>query len=91
MAKDHRYQVVKRLIEAGDIRAFQDIFNFIPKRVVYENLGLNYAKFQRLYANPDLFTVRELAALAGFIECDPFKLVEMVIPKAVKKKARVKK
>lgn len=92
MAKDHRYKVVKRLIEAGDIKAFQEIFNFIPKRVVYESLGLNYAKFQRLYSNPDLFTMRELVALAGHIECDPFKLFEMVISKpGAKKKARTKK
>lgn len=90
MAKDHRYKVVKLLIEGGEIKSFQQIFNFIPKRVVYESLGLNYAKFQRLYQHPDLFTMRELVALAGHIECDPFKLFEMVIP-APKKRARAKK
>lgn len=93
MAKDPRYKVVKLLIEAGSITSFQQIFTYIPKRVVYESLGLNYAKFQRLYTHPDLFTMRELVALAGHVECDPFKLFELAIQKKVepKKKARTRK
>lgn len=93
MAKDHRFRVVKVLIESNEIKSFQQIFNFIPKRVVYESLGLNYARFQRLYTHPDLFTMRELVALAGHVECDPFKLFELAIQKKVepKKKARTKK
>lgn len=93
MAKDSRFRVVKVLIESGEIKTFQQIFTFIPKRVVYESLGLNYAKFQRLYTNPDLFTMRELVALAQLVECDPFKLFELAIAKKteVKKRARTKK
>lgn len=94
MARDPRYKVVKRLIEAGDITHFREIFNYIPKRVVYTSLGLNYSRFQRLYNSPDLFTGRELVALSGYVECDPFKLFELAIAKkqaVPKKKAGTKK
>lgn len=91
MAKDHRYQVVKRLIEANDIKTFQDIFSFIPKRVVYEDLGVNYAKFQRLFNSPDLFTIREIGTLAGLIGCEVHKLFDLArANKVVKKGARKK-
>lgn len=91
MAKDHRYQVVKRLIEANDIKAFQDIFNFIPKRVIYGDLGVNYAKFQRLFASPDLLTLRELLTLAALIECEPHKLFDLATAHKVAKKGTKKK
>lgn len=81
MAKDHRYKVVKVLIESGEIKTFQQIFDFIPKRVVYSDLGLNYARFQRLFIHPDLFTMRELITLAGLIDTDPKSLIYMAMPK----------
>lgn len=65
------------------------MFDFIAKRVVYDDLGVNYAKFQRIFLNPALLTLRELLILADLIECDPHKLFDLATSKKTvpKKKA----
>lgn len=91
MPKDSRYKVVKVLIESGEIKSFDQIFEFIAKRVVYDDLGVNYAKFQRIFLNPALLTLRELMILADLIECDPHKLFDLAISKRAAAKKAAKK
>lgn len=91
MARDNRYQVVKRLIEANDITTFQQIFDFIPKRVVYGDLGLNYARFQRLFGKPEKLTLAELLKLSQLIECEPHKLFDIATAFKTPKKRAAKK
>jgi hypothetical protein len=94
MQRDNRYKAVLSLITTNEIKSFEQIFNFIPRKTVYTDLGLNYYRFARLLKRPDNFTIRELVTLAGLIGCDPFILFTMAMakkPVSAKKAARAKK
>lgn len=91
MPKDNRYTVINVLIESGEIVSFQDIFKFISKRVIYNDLGMNWGKFQRIYTNPDLLSLRELLTLARLIGCEPVKLFEIATVRKTAKKKSAKK
>lgn len=92
MQRDNRYKAVLSLIQTGEIKTFEQIFNFIPRKVVYTDLGLNYYRFARLVKQPTLFTLKELITLAGFIGCDPQIMFTMAMAKPEpKKRTRVKK
>jgi hypothetical protein len=92
MQLDNRYKAVLSLIQTGEIKTFEQIFDYIPRKTVYTDMGLNYYRFARLLKHPDLFTMRELVMLAGFIGCDPSVIFAMAIAKPEpKKKTRAKK
>lgn len=79
MAKDKRYIAVKSLIETNSIKSFGEIFQFVPRKIVYNDLGVNYARFKRLVAQPDLFTLRELNTLSGFFGVDTKVLFDLIL------------
>jgi hypothetical protein len=91
MAKDRRYSTVKVLIETGNIKSFREIFDHIPKSVVYSDLGMNYTRFAKLIDSPALFTLQELITLAGFFGIDSRKMIDLaytqhITGKKIKKK-----
>lgn len=88
MAKDNRYIAVKSLIETGRIKNFQGIFEHIPKKVVYIDLGINHAKFKRLMALPDLFTLRELSSFAKLIEIEDRAMFKLAFSHPVFEKGK---
>ena len=74
---DRRYIAVKNLIESGTIKHLAEIFDYVPKRVVYTDLGVNYTRFVKLIRSPDLFTLRELTTMAGFFKVDPKAVINL--------------
>ena len=78
MTKDKRYTAVKSLIDTGGITHFLAIFDYIPLKVVYEDMGINYSRFKRLLASPDLFTLREISTLSVLFSTDIKKMVDLV-------------
>lgn len=92
MQRDNRYKAVLSLIQTGEIKTFEQIFDYIPKKTIYTDLGLNYYRFARLVKHPDLFTMRELVTLAGLIGCEASVIFAMATAKPEpKKRARNKK
>lgn len=86
MAKDKRYISVKSLIETGRIVDFREIFEYIPRKVVYKDLGVNYSRFKRLLDSTDLFTLQELITLAGLFEVDARAFIELAFAQYEKDK-----
>ena len=78
MPKDTRYATIKILIAAGHIKSFRDIFQHIPKSVVYGDLGVNFERFTKLLKNPATFTLQELITLSGFFDMEPLAIINMV-------------
>ena len=66
MSRDHRYKTVKVLIESGIITEFNQIFLYIPKSVVSEDMGINYSRFVRLLRQVELFRLKELIIMSSF-------------------------
>jgi hypothetical protein len=91
MAKDKRYTTVKNLISGGYIKSFQEIFDTIPKSVVYKDLGINNVRFNNLLNNVDQFILKDLFRIAALIEIDEKAILDLVyIQYSQGKKARKK-
>jgi len=77
MAVDKRYSIAKDLITAGKIANFHRLFEIVPKSVIYKDMGMNYNRFTKLMASPDLFTIRELTFIAKLIGVDPRTIIDL--------------
>lgn len=78
MIKDKRYTVVKNLIDSGHITLFTQIFDILPKSVVYKDLGMNNARFTNLMENVELFVVNDLFRIADLVEIPRMKILEII-------------
>jgi len=90
---DNRYNTIKVLIDSGHITSFPDIFNFIPKTVVYKDLQVNFNRFSKAVHNPAKLTMDELLKLAEMFKVDPRLIVDMAFKQilAVRHKGRKKR
>lgn len=86
MTKDKRYKAVKNLIEVGSIKSLHDIFDYVPKRVVYADLGVNYTRFLALINNPDRFTLKELITMASLFDVDPKTIIDIAYEQYIEDK-----
>jgi len=77
MSRDHRYKTVKVLIESGIITEFNQIFLYIPKSVVSEDMGINYSRFVRLLRQVELFRLKELIIMSIFCEVEGKAFIEL--------------
>ena len=78
MIKDKRYKTIKNLIETGHITLFREIFDILPKSIVYKDLGMNNERFTNLMNNVELFLINDLFRIAELIETEKRKILEMV-------------
>jgi hypothetical protein len=76
--KDRRYKSVKSLIEAGQLKNFQDIYDFVPKSVIAAGLGINYYKSTKHYNNPGTWEVDEVIALSKLLDVDDTILYKLI-------------
>ncbi len=79
MIKDKRYNVVKNLIESGHITLFRQIFDILPKSVIYRDLGMNNTRFTNLMENVEHFLVNDLFRIADLIGVDKMKILELIL------------
>lgn len=75
--KDPRYDTVKGLLEAGAIKKFSDIFEWIPKTTIRVDIATNGKRINKLTENPGGFQLIEIYQIAMLIGYDPKKLLTM--------------
>lgn len=90
MAKDKRYTTVKNLISGGYIKSFEEIFDTIPKSVVYLDLGMNNTRFNSLVENVELFLLKDIFRIAALFEVDEKIILDLIYAQYAKTK-KVKK
>jgi len=78
MAKDKRYTTIKNLISGGYIKSFEEIFDTLPKSVLYKDLGMNSARFAKLLRHPDLFILKDVFRIATLIGVDEKAILDLV-------------
>jgi hypothetical protein len=86
--RDARYDIIKVLIEAGKITSIQDIFTYIPKTIVYKDLGINFNRFDRAIIDPSIFRLAELKELAKMFNMDPRKMIDLAYMQSLSIKNR---
>ena len=77
--RDPRYDLIRSLYDRGKIGSLNDIFKYIPKTVVANDLGKKGSRFSELLANVGAFTLDELALIGKFCELEEsliFQLAE---------------
>ena len=87
---DPRYGTIKVLMEAGHIKTIRDIFIFIPKSIVYKDLGANFNRFDKAIIDPSLFKLGELLKLAEMFNIDERKFIEMAYDQSLMVKQKRK-
>lgn len=83
--KDPAYAKIKHLIDSGYITEFSQLFEDIPKKVVYRDLKMGFQAFDRRLADTSRFTLKELSALASLIGAEPITIVALALKKPRKK------
>ena len=77
--KDHRYSYVRSIWLAGDLKAFIEIFNIVPRSIVANDLRLNYERFSKKIMKPELLTFRDIRNLSLLTGIDFHTLAGLVI------------
>jgi hypothetical protein len=83
--KDKRYKAVQKLIESGEIVDFDDVFQYIPRSIVAEDMGFNYRTLVGKISSPLRFTAGEIVQLANLIEIDAGVLFNAISKEICKK------
>lgn len=78
MAKDKRYNTVKKLISAGFIKSFSEILDTVPKTVIAQDLGMHHQTFGKLIKNPDKFTFKDAFRIASLIEVEEQIIMNLI-------------
>ena len=83
---------VKNLITGGYMKTINELFETIPKTTVARDLGTNLARLNKMIADPQNFTFRDMVRIAGLIEVDEMAILKLVYNQyAATKKTKRKK
>lgn len=70
MSKDERYKEVKKIINSGLITELHEIFKYIPKSVVANDLGKNTGRTYIFTETPEDLTYKDIGRLVELFEVD---------------------
>src|ERR1700722_14549092 len=77
--RDHRYDLIKPMVETGKIMFFNDIFKYIPKTIVAKDLGKKVDRFNILMTHVEQFSLDDLFILAGFFDMENREMLNLVM------------
>jgi hypothetical protein len=78
MDRDPRYDLIKEKIAKGNIKSFNEIFFFIPKTIVANDLGKKVNRFNEMMEHVGKFTLDELSVLARNFKIPMTELLTLV-------------
>lgn len=84
---DHRYEVVKIMINAGNIPLFTDIFHFIPKTIVARDCHMNLDTWNARLDDLEEFILKPLVILADNIGVE-LEIIVALVWKEIREKRR---
>jgi hypothetical protein len=62
---DNRYHTIKPMLDQGRIKKLTDIFSFLPKTVLAENMGKNLKRLNELIDRLENFTIKDLLLIGN--------------------------
>ena len=89
LTKDHRYNLIKPMIDSGDIVSFNDIFNYIPKTIVAKDLGKKVDRFTELMKRVEGFTLAELYMIAKSCNISELQIYQLAEKEYFKSKSKI--
>jgi hypothetical protein len=91
LMRDHRYNLIKPMIESGSILSFNDIFKYIPKTIVARDLGKKVDRFSELMKKVEGFTIGEIYTIAKFCNITESQIYQLIENEYFKTKSRITK
>jgi hypothetical protein len=89
--RDNRYDLIEPMIAKGKIVSFNDIFKYIPKTVVANDLGKKVDRFSELMTRVEKFTLEDLYIIARFCSIKEVTILELVNNEYLKSKSKIQK
>lgn len=91
MAKDKRYNTVKKLIEVGALNSISQVLEVIPKTVIGQDMGMHHGTFNKLINNPGNFTLKDIIQLASLIGVEKMTMVDLIVQDILDREGKQKK
>ena len=63
--QDHRYPTIKPMLDQGRIKKLTDIFTYIPKTVLAQDIGKNLKRLNELLDRLENFTIKDLLVIGN--------------------------
>ncbi len=91
LTRDDRYDLIKPMIDSGNIVTFNDIFKYIPKTIVAKDLGKKVDRFSELMKKVEGFTLGELYMIGKFCKINESQIVQLAEKEYLKNKSAITK
>lgn len=82
---DSRYEVIKKMLEAGAIKKFTEIFEWIPHTVVAKDFKTSNKRMKQMTFDPTRWKLAEINKLAELLDYSAEKLAFMANKEAKEK------
>ena len=82
--RDPRYDLIKPMLSQGLIESFTDIFKYIKKTVVANDLGKKVDRFTVMMEQPRKFSVGDVYAMADLCSVDVLQMFELIYKEDLK-------
>ena len=90
MVKDKRYKTVKILIETGNVTTFADIFEYVPKTTVADQLGIHFNRMTKMIDSVNEIKVNDVFLFSSYFEVDAKVIFELIYNQRTAKKPSTK-
>lgn len=87
MNTDKRYSHARNAIETGEIKEFKDIFEYIPKSVVAEDLRTSVRRFTRFIDQPHKFECEEVYEMSLLFDMPLDRFFMLIMNDLVRKRS----
>jgi hypothetical protein len=82
--KAYKYGAIRPMFEERTIRTLEDIFKYIPKSTVAEEIGRKGATLDRYIKNVDNFPIEDIRSIGRLFELSLSEMLKLVEAQFVK-------
>ena len=79
------------MIDSGHIKEFRQIFDYIPKSIIREELGTSNDRISRLIENVKEFKLEEILTISELLRTDFSKTVQTACTQILNEQLRISK
>jgi len=78
MVKHTRSDIIKPLIDSGHIKEFRQIFIYVPKTTVAQDLGIHFNRFNSFLEKVGEMRISDMYLLCTYFDVDAQKMFELI-------------
>jgi len=90
-ANDPRYEMVNVMYKAGKIKFFRDIFKYIPKTRVSQDMGIKNDRWNVLADHLEEFDLKQMFTMCWLFRISERDMFELIFNEYMDKRAKYEK